>query len=298
MVTKTKTADKTETTAPAAAPKMKVSKPKVTEPVSLAATTETTAPAAAADTSEGTTIAADDQIVLIASEIENIKEDKAFKLLPSLLEDINRNHFKIGGLLSKVQSEGWFQDKGFETFKSFVEATYGMKYRKAMYFIEIYNCLVAAEIPWGKVSHLGWTKLLEIIKYLTADNVDEWLAMIDGLTVDQIRELVLQKTKGTSSPGAGTENPTDVKKITSMTFKLHEDQKATVREALDKCKHETGTEFDNVALEAICLDYLGSAPKVQASLKDIMAGKSLEEVFEVVGELFPEYNITVSPVEE
>lgn len=295
MATKnTKTETQATTPAPAA-PKMKATKPKATtasEPVNLAAET------AKADTSAGESIAADDQIVLIAAEIENIKEDKAFKMLPSLLEDINRNHFKIGGLLSKVQAEGWFQDKGFETFKAFVESTYGMKYRKAMYFIEIYNCLVAAEIPWDKVSHLGWTKLVEVIKYLTADNIDEWMAQINGLTVDQIRELVHQKTKASAAPGAGTENPTDVKKITSMTFKLHEDQKATVREALDKCKHETGTEFDNVALEAICLDFLGSAPKAQASLKDIMTGKSLEEVFEVVGELFPEYNITVAPVEE
>lgn len=252
------------------------------------------APAAAekAETSEATTIGSEDQIVQIAHEVENIKEDKAFKLIPSLLEDIDRNQFKIGGLLSKINAEGWYQDKGFETFKAFVEATYGMKYRKAMYLIEIYNSLVEAGIPWDKVKHLGWTKLVEIIKHLTLENVDEWLLAVEGLTTEQIKELVAQKTKGTSAKGE-TNAVKDVKDITSMTFKLHKDQKETVREALDKCKHETGTEHDNVALEHICLNFLGGESKLAAapSLKELMQGKSAEEVLEAFGEIFPDVTL-------
>lgn len=244
-------------------------------------------------TTETQNITADDEIVVIAKEIETVKEDKAFKLIASLMEDSDRNQFRIGGLLSRVQAEGWFQDKGFETFKDFVEASYGMKYRKAMYLIEIYNSLVAAQIPWEKVSHLGWTKLVEVIKHLTLENVDEWLAEIDGLTVDQIKALVTSKTKGVAAGLAGTTAKEEAQKTTSMTFKLHEDQKATVREALDKCKHETGTEFDNVALEHICLEFLGgeSAVKAIPTLKELMETKSAEEVLTLFGEIFPDVAI-------
>lgn len=244
-------------------------------------------------TTESQSIAGEDEIVSIAKEIETIKEDKAFKLISSLMEDSERNQFKIGGLLARVRSEGWFQDKGFEDFPSFVVATYGIKYRKAMYLIEIYTVLVSSQVPWDRVAKFGWTKLVEFIKHLTLENMDEWLEELDGLTVDQIKALVAQKTKGVSDGLAGSSAKAEAAKVTSMTFKLHEDQKATVREALDKCKHETGTEFDNVAIEHICLNYLGGESVVAKipSLKEMMDGKSAEEVLNIFGEVFPDVEL-------
>lgn len=276
-------------------PSMKLNKKAATKPAAVAAAPEaevqSLAPAAPVAEVEQV---ADDQIALISTEVENVKEDKAFKMIPVLLEDIDRNQFKIGGLLSKINAEGWYQDKGFETFKAFVEASYGMKYRKAMYLIDIYNSLVEAGIPWDKVKHLGWTKLVEIIKHLTLENVDEILLSIDGMTTDQIKAFIVQKTKGTASKGE-VNAAKNVKDITSMTFKLHKDQKETVREALDKCKHETGTEHDNVALENICLNFLGGESKVVAvTLADLMKGKSAEEVLGIFGEVFPDVEVSAT----
>ena len=213
-------------------------------------------------TTESQSITDEDQIVSIAKEIETIKEDKAFKLIPSLLEDSEKNQFKIGGLLARVRSEGWFQDKGFEDFGTFVEAAYGIKYRKAMYLIANYNALVTSQVPWDRVAKFGWAKLSEFVKHLTLENMDEWLEEIDGLTTDQIKALVKQKTKGVAAGLAGKDAKAEAAKVTSMTFKLHEDQKATVREALEQCKHQTGTEFDNVAIEHICLEFLGGESKL------------------------------------
>lgn len=244
-------------------------------------------------TTESQSITDEDQIVSIAKEIETIKEDKAFKLIPSLLEDSEKNQFKIGGLLARVRSEGWFQDKGFEDFGAFVEASYGIKYRKAMYLIENYNALVTSQVPWERVSKFGWAKLSEFVKHLTLENMDEWLEEIDGLTTDQIKALVKQKTKGVAAGLVGKDAKAEAVKVTSMTFKLHEDQKATVREALDLCKHQTGTEFDNVALEHICLEFLGGESKLAKipSLKELMVGKSAEEVLTIFGEVFPEVEL-------
>ncbi len=54
------------------------------------------------------------------------------------------------------------------------------------------------------------------------------------------------------------DGPTASKRKT-LTFKPHDDQFQTIKAALDKCKQESGTKHDTVALEYICLDYLSPA---------------------------------------
>jgi Mg/Co/Ni transporter MgtE len=165
-----------------------------------------------------------------------------------------------------------------------------------MYLIQIYTGLVESGVAWEKVKHLGWSKLKELANILAPDNVDAWVALAEQVTVLQLQEQIKEATKG-SSAGDSPEAPeTADTKTTTMTFKLHEDQKVTIREALDKAKHESGTEHDAVALEAICLDFLGGSSKLKAvpSLKSLMEGKSVEEVLEAFGEVFPDVELTAT----
>ena len=67
------------------------------------------------------------------------------------------------------------RDDILREFKEFVENVHGLHYRKATYWIEIYNRLSNSGVPWSKVNKIGWTKLKEIAKVLTKDNVDEWV---------------------------------------------------------------------------------------------------------------------------
>lgn len=235
-----------------------------------------------------------DLIVLTAHEIENLKEDKAFKMIPQLLNNIDHDYFRLGGVLSLVQAQGWYMDKNYENFRAFVEAETGILYRKAMYLIQIYNGLVESGVAWEKVKHLGWSKLKELAVILTPENVDDWVARIDdgNMTVLQIQEYIKSQSAGTLQ----NDEPESLLKTsatTTMTFKLHEDQKATIREALDKVKHQTGTEFDAVALEHMALDFLGGDSKLKAlpTLAELMKGKSAEEVLGVFGTIFPEVTL-------
>jgi hypothetical protein len=232
------------------------------------------------------TVEAEDLIVATAHEVENLKEAKAFERVNELIEDSDRNAFRLGGYLSKIQSEGWFMNKGYENFKAYVEAECSIKYRKAMYFIGIYNGLVESGVPWSKVAHLGWTKLKELAGILTPDNVDEWVTAAEGMTALQLIEYIAKATKGQAA-GSSTENAQEEAKQTSTkTFKLHKDQRETVDEALAKAKHTGATEHDSVALEMICMEYLGSAPKI-VDLKAVMESKSMEEVLQAMQEAFP-----------
>jgi hypothetical protein len=60
------------------------------------------------------------------------------------------------------------------------------------------------------------------------------------------------------APKSLEQGPAKAKTITTKTFKLHEDQKQVVHNALKKASDETGSTVEAVNLEAICQNYLGS----------------------------------------
>lgn len=285
---------KAATTPAATKTPAKPAAPKAAEPVEQvkAATTAKT---------EALTEASEDLIVKTAHEIENLTEAKAFKLVPSLIDNIDQTYFRLGGVLSVIQGGGWYMEKGFDNFRSFVESECGMAYRKSMYLIQIYNGLVESGIAWDKVGHLGWTKLKDLAGILTKENVDEWVGIAENMTVLQLQEHIKASTAGvTKGSNADKAKETESKKTTTITFKVHEDQKQTIREALDKAKHEAGTDVDTVALENICLSFLGGESKLAKvpTLKELMTGKSVEEVLGAFGEVFPKVEIEATVPEE
>lgn len=264
----------------------------VTEPVEQADAEETSAAVEKVDVAPS---AAMDLIEKTVHEIENLKEDKALKMVPALLDNIDHDFFRLGGVMALIQTNGWYMDDGFENFRAYVEAKSDIGYRKTIYLIGIYNGLVKSGVKWEQVKHLGWTKLKELATLLTPENVQSWVDLAENMTVLQLQEHIKAQSAGTKE---ASESPSadisEAQKTTTKTFKLHEDQKETVEAALAKCKHESGTDVDSVALEHICLDYLGgdSVIKKLPTLKELMTGKSPEEVLEAFGEVFPDVSLT------
>jgi len=236
----------------------------------------------------------EDLIVKTAHELENLGREDAYNLVRELSNEVDFSYFKLGGVLSVIQAQGWFHDDGYDNFKAFVEAEFGIHYRKAMYLVAIYNGLVESGVPWDKVSHLGWTKLKELAHIMTPENVDEWVAAAESMSVIQLQEYIKEKQSGTLETGS-EESEAEVEKITTMTFKVHEDQKEIIREAIEKAKLEAGTEFDTVALEAICMNYINSGANVAAkvSVKDVMEKAGWQEVLTIFEQIWPDINVSV-----
>lgn len=211
-----------------------------------------------------TSKAANDVIVDVASEVENLTQVKAFALVDELVQSSGLSEFKLGGVLAAIQdkaaqegNEAWLD--GCESFRALIESRFNMHYRKAMYLINIYKNLVEKQIPWNTVKDVGWTKLKELASILTPKNVDSWVAKAKKKTVIQlIEEIKKAEAKGKD---AGESGPST---LTTMTFKLHEDQKEAVRSMLDKAKEETKTEFDNVALYNVAQAFLGETVTINA----------------------------------
>ena len=219
----------------------------------------------------------------LVHEIENMKEKEAREMVAALSNESEMTMFKLGGVLSLIQANGWFDP--YASFREYVEKELGMHYRKATYWVSIYNHLAESKVPWEKVKHLGWTKLKEIAEVLTPDNVDDWVQVAQSQTTLQLIETV-KAHKAQGAPKA-LEDQTS-KTVTTKTFKVHEDQKATIEAAIDKAKEDSGTAVDTAALEFICLDYLGGQ-----SLADRLKKLGLEAALEAVEKAFPNVNISV-----
>jgi len=230
----------------------------------------------------------EDQILDVAHEIENLTQDKAEALVFELLDQDNSNAFKLGGVLSVIKSNGWFD--GFKDYKDYVSKTFGLEYRKAQYWIGIYDKLVGESISWSKVSSLGWTKVSILCPVLTEANVDEWVEKASKVNCDTLKAMVKAALGGDADEGVPEKVTTDVSKLA---FTVHADQKETIKSALEKAKEETATEFDTVALENICIGYLGGSVSVEKSLKQILSEAGYKAVLDTFGEIWPDIGIVI-----
>ena len=64
---------------------------------------------------------ADDVINDIAFSMLNITREEALDQIPNLIGSIDFTYFRLGGILSQVQNNGWYSASGYETFRDFVK---------------------------------------------------------------------------------------------------------------------------------------------------------------------------------
>lgn len=232
-----------------------------------------------------------DLIMDIATEVESLTKLKALNMATTLSETVEVSYFKLGGVLKLIKDNTWYD--GSADFDTFVVNTYGFAARKAMYLIQIYTDLVTKQIPWAKVSHLGWTKLKDLSPTLTNENVDEWVAKAEKLTV---LELQAALKAGTAEGEASAKTTDDTVKLK---FNVKSDQAQIIQTALAKAKGELNTEFDTVALENICASYVAGNVGVQAAVVDTSSVdafiKSVDflTLLTRISELNPEWDINV-----
>lgn len=225
-----------------------------------------------------------DLIVDIVSEVETMNEQDARKTVAALNENTEKSYFKLGGVLSVILKNKWYEPYGH--FRDLVENEYGIHYRKAMYWISIYDHLVESKVPWSKVKEIGWAKLKELADILTLDNVDQWVEVAKNNPQLKFLEIVKQ-AKQNDQPALADQSA-QVSITTNKTFKVHSGQKETIEAAINKAKDECNTSVDTVALENICLDYLSGD-----SLKKRLVQMGPEKAANLVAEAFPGLNFTV-----
>ena len=219
----------------------------------------------------------------LVHEIENLDQKHALAAIWGLAEQAEFTYFRLGGVLSVIQSNGWY--KPYASFHEFVESEHGISYRKATYWVAIYNHLADSKVPWEKVKDLGWTKLKEIASILTPENVDEWVKIASDNKTLQLMEIVANHKKA-GTPHAIEDQTSKV--VTTLTFKVHEDQKAGIQMAIEKAKEAAGTTVNTVALESICMDYMASQ-----TMKQKAQAMGAEAWLTIAAEVWPDLTINV-----
>jgi len=232
-----------------------------------------------------------DVLVGTSTEVENLSKAKALKMAPELIDATGVNDFKLGGVLAKIQEEGWWEGGDHDSFKAYVEGVLGLQYRKSMYLINIYDKLVDAQVAWTDVSGIGWSKLRFIVNHLTAKNAGAWAKRCAKMNALEIQDYVKQLEQSKST-GKGDESEPTVTSVSTMSFKVHEDQKEIIREALDKKKEDLDTEHDAVALENLALDYVqgttGKSKKVtKGQVIKFLTDLGEEDAAELLLKLYP-----------
>ena len=238
----------------------------------------------------------EDVIVNIVSKVETTHADDVFDTVRGLIDSVDQHYFEVGGYLDRISKEGLWDNVFYDSFREAVEAETGVHYRKAMYLSNIYNSIVEAEIPWAKIAPLAWSKLKEVASILTNENVDEWVAKIMGppeMTVMQIQEAV--KLVKLGSLAKGDEVPEETSTVTSISFKVHADQKENIQLAVAKAKGEAETEFDGVALDAICMNYLsGGLATKPKPLSEQFKSYQPEEILEAFAVVWPDIDVSAT----
>jgi hypothetical protein len=202
----------------------------------------------------------------------------------ALSDNTEKTYFKLGGVLSLILKNKWYAPYGH--FRDLVENEYGIHYRRAMYWISIYDTLVESKVPWSKVKEIGWAKLKELAGIITLDNVDEWVAI--AKSQPQLKFMETVKAAKSNNQPAITDQSQPASVTSNKTFKCHSGQKETIEAAINKAKEESNTSVDTVALENICLEYLGGV-----TLKNRLQKMGLDAALKAVADAFPDATLNI-----
>ena len=63
----------------------------------------------------------EDQFVQIAKSVLKLSAQEAIDTVPELLNSVDENYFRLGGVLSVIQDNKYYQSQGYENFKLFIE---------------------------------------------------------------------------------------------------------------------------------------------------------------------------------
>ncbi|MBJ7533407.1 hypothetical protein JDN40_04715 [Rhodomicrobium vannielii ATCC 17100] len=109
----------------------------------------------------------EDEIKNAAANISKLGKDEALALIDKLAESSAKTDFEVGGVLSRIQENKWYDVE--KSFAVWVKKNAGMSPARAWALIRNYRAILTSGIPWTKVQHLGWAKLTLIADKLETD---------------------------------------------------------------------------------------------------------------------------------
>jgi hypothetical protein len=217
------------------------------------------------------------------------------KKIQTTMEAVEQDHMILAALLAEAYNKKYWEEWGFEDFKVYCADELDVHWRKAYYFVDIWNKVEEYNLDVKQVKEIGWTKMKEIATVMTKRNYKSLMKKAAKMNardfIDEIK-VIRAKQKG--------KDPAPV--VTSINLKANEDEAKTILEAISEAKKLTESANDTVALEMICSDWLedkGAVPEATPlESKIAFLEKAYGVKLQVVGESEEEEVEEAEEVEE
>jgi hypothetical protein len=72
--------------------------------------------------------------------------------------------------------------------------------RKAFYLMSIWEKVRELKIPKNKLRQIGWTKMKEVVRVATSEDLVIWLARAEQLTTQELQALIGQNETDNEAP--------------------------------------------------------------------------------------------------
>ena len=229
--------------------------------------------------SESTT---DNKGIIILSEDEEDAEilaliddaDDLCDLAEEVADEAANSDYKLAGVLYHVYITKAYKElrkdySGNKGFEFYTEKELGVHYRKAMHLIDIYAKWNKYNISPDELGGVGWTKAIDIVRVMNAENAEELIALAKESSVVDLKETIKESyVQVGSTPGKL------VKRIT-FKFRLEEESAVITRKYL-----EAGTEMlclknENETFEHIVAEWAAQNLNFEKTGKD--TGKSKDK---------------------
>lgn len=223
----------------------------------------------------------------------NQADDALGLLRAELLYEIDMNQYwKSWTYLNEVGIE-----TPYASFDDYCSKEFGINERKAQHFLAIYKKLVVElKLPTERLIGMEWSKIREVVRILTPDNVDEILRLTKELSQRQVVALIQDMTKAhtanapepSTEPVQREEEPQEraTKETKELVFQLFPEVYEVVISALELAGELAKTTKRGPQLELIVANFLGGVighdtSAAAFSLDQIV--RSLNNVYSVHG---------------
>jgi hypothetical protein len=195
--------------------------------------------------------------------------------LRTLKEQAEEIYVETAELMYEVQMGEYYllwdnQTTGerYKSFEEYCEEEFRCKIRKAQYLVKIHDVLVMGyKIPADELRELGWSKAKELAStdLLTSENAMEWVDRAKDLSWRKLVQVIEQEEN--ARDGIEEEEPEEdeeeggdeeEEKMSSLSFKLYQEQKENVLVAIELAKKLIGSDKKGHLLDSICSEYIAA----------------------------------------
>jgi hypothetical protein len=188
---------------------------------------------------------------------------KIHRKILKLKDRLDTCYYELGGLLREVFHQQHYLELGFDHFEDYLRGTLEFSIRKAFYLMSIWEKVKELKIPKNKLRQIGWTKMKEVVRVATPEDLVIWLARAEQLTTQELQALIGQ-------------NETDNEAPKPFTIYFYLAQREVFERALEIAQLMTGSESRGYQAEMIAAEFLATYESMEEETSEAGEGSLLQ----------------------